>query len=382
MTSRLIPLSLYVHLPWCLRKCPYCDFNSHAVRGEIPESSYVDALLADLDQDLALAGDRPLISIFIGGGTPSLFSPPALERLLRGIGERIAWTPEIEITLEANPGTVESDRFAAFRALGINRLSLGVQSFQDDKLKRLGRIHDGGEAIRAVEIARRAGFSNLNLDLMFGLPGQSVADALVDLETALALHPDHLSWYQLTLEPNTLFAKYPPPLPEDEQLWEIQCAGLEKLAEAGFERYEISAHARNGKRCRHNLNYWRFGDYLGIGAGAHGKITDPSDETILRYWKIRHPEHYIEKASTDARLGGWQPVGETEKPLEFLMNTLRLREGFTPARFESRTGMDYRTIAARIEDLIAEGWLVREGGAVRCSERGWNFLDSILGRFA
>ena len=342
----------------------------------------MDALLADLDQDLALAGERPLISIFIGGGTPSLFSPPALARLLRGIGERIAWTPEIEITLEANPGTVESDRFEAFRDLGINRLSLGVQSFQDDKLKRLGRIHDGGEAIRAVEIARRAGFSNLNLDLMFGLPGQNIADALFDLETALALHPDHLSWYQLTLEPNTLFAKHPPPLPEDERLWEIQCAGLEKLAEAGFEHYEISAHARDGQRCRHNLNYWRFGDYLGIGAGAHGKITDPSDGTILRYWKIRHPEHYIEKASTDARLGGRQPVGETEKPLEFLMNTLRLREGFTLARFESRTGMDYRTIAARIEDLIAEGWLVRDGATIRCSERGWNFLDSILGRFA
>ncbi len=382
MTSHPIPLSLYVHLPWCRRKCPYCDFNSHAARGKIPESSYVDALLADLDQELALAGDRPLISIFIGGGTPSLFSPPALARLLRGIGERIAWTPEIEITLEANPGTVESDRFETFRDLGINRLSLGVQSFQDDKLKRLGRIHDGNEAIRAVEIARRAGFSNLNLDLMFGLPGQNLADALFDLETALALHPDHLSWYQLTLEPNTLFAKYPPPLPEDDTLWEMQCAGLAKLAEAGFERYEISAHARRGKRCRHNLNYWRFGDYLGIGAGAHGKITDPSDGTILRYWKIRHPDHYIEKAPTDARLGGRQQVEETEKPLEFLMNTLRLREGFTPARFECRTSLDYRTIAARIETLIAEGWLVRDGDAIHCSDRGWNFLDSILGRFA
>ncbi len=377
-----IPLGLYIHLPWCIRKCPYCDFNSHALRERLPEEAYVDALLADLDQDLESAFARPLASIFIGGGTPSLFSPAALERLLHGISGRLSWQEGIEITLEANPGTVESAKFKAFRALGINRLSLGVQSFQDDKLKLLGRIHSAEEAINAVEIARQAGFANLNLDLMFGLPGQTLSDALFDLNTAVSLHPDHLSWYQLTLEPNTLFAKYPPSLPEDEQIWQIQQAGQEKLAEAGFLRYEISAYARAGKRCRHNLNYWRFGDYLGIGAGAYGKVTDPTTSTIRRYWKIRHPAHYLEKATGPTRLGGQQLVAEEEKPLEFLMNALRLREGFTPIQFESRTGLDFQIIAAKIEELLADDLLVRNGTAICCSERGWNLLDSILSRFA
>ncbi|BCX82668.1 hypothetical protein MIT9_P2254 [Methylomarinovum caldicuralii] len=374
------PLSLYVHLPWCVRKCPYCDFNSHAVAGELPERAYVEALLADLDQDLETLGARPLIAIFFGGGTPSLFSPESFSRLLAGIRARLPWADDIEITLEANPGTVESAKFEAFRALGINRLSLGVQSFQDDKLRRLGRIHTAAEAVQAVETARRAGFERINLDLMFGLPGQTLADARHDLDTALALEPTHLSWYQLTLEPNTLFAKYPPPLPDDDRLWAMQTAGLERLARAGFERYEISAYARPGQRCRHNLNYWRFGDYLGIGAGAHAKLTFAAENRIVRSHKIRHPRHYLEKSGTPARLGGRQDIAPTERPLEFLMNALRLREGFRRGEFEARTGLPFSHLAPALAPLQEQGLLEGDGDTFRCSATGWNFLDTVLTR--
>ncbi len=375
------PLSLYVHLPWCVRKCPYCDFNSHALRGDLPEHGYVDALLSDLSQDLTWVKGRELHSIFLGGGTPSLFSADSLARLLTGIRRLVPWNDGIEITLEANPGTVESGKFTEFRSLGINRLSLGIQSFQDAKLKALGRIHTAREAMAAIEAAKSAGFNNINLDLMFGLPQQSLGDALEDITTTIGFDPTHISFYQLTLEPGTLFAKYPPPLPEEDRIWAIQQACQEKLAEAGFVRYEISAYARDGCQCQHNLNYWRFGDYLGIGAGAHGKLTDARQGTIHRRWKIHHPIHYMEKAATSARIGGSTLVGDADKPLEFLMNALRLKEGFSPCRFEQRTGLPFSAIEPSLEPLLAEGLLCRQENRIACTPCGWNFLDTLLERF-
>ena len=294
MSFTLPPLALYVHIPWCVKKCPYCDFNSHAAGPNLPEQDYVAALLADLEQELPAVHNRPLSSIFIGGGTPSLFSASAIGQLLEGVAQRISFAPEIEITLEANPGTFEQDKFTAYRALGINRLSIGIQSFQDDKLKALGRIHGAEEALRAAEMARKAGFDNYNLDLMHGLPGQSLSDALFDLQTAMAQQPTHLSWYQLTIEPNTHYYSAPPQLPEDELLWDIQETGQALLADAGFMQYEVSAYAQPGRQARHNLNYWQFGDFIGIGAGAHGKLSTPNG-LIYRNWKTRLPKDYLNK---------------------------------------------------------------------------------------
>ncbi|GAB6066810.1 radical SAM family heme chaperone HemW [Methylothermus subterraneus] len=375
------PLSLYIHLPWCVRKCPYCDFNSHALSGTLPEREYVDALLADLAQDVnELKIESKLHSVFIGGGTPSLFSPASLERLLIGIRRLLPWEEDAEITLEANPGAVESGKLQEFRALGINRLSLGIQSFQDAKLNALGRIHTAREALTAIETAKAAGFSNLNLDLMFGLPQQTLADALADIRSALAADPTHLSWYQLTLEPGTWFAKYPPPLPDEDSIWAMARAGQEELAKAGFSRYEISAYAKAGFACRHNLNYWRFGDYLGIGAGAHGKWTDPGTNTIWRTWKIRHPYHYLEKAATPLRLGGKTKVQNADKPLEFLMNALRLKEGFSPSQFESRTGLPFSTLAPVLDEWMEEEFLAQNQDRIACTPLGWDFLDTLLER--
>ncbi len=291
--NKPIPLALYIHIPWCIRKCPYCDFNSHAVKEAIPEESYLQALIRDLEADLDQIPLRPIQSIFIGGGTPSLFSPDALAALLEAIAARVALARSLEVTLEANPGTVEQTRFVGFRQAGINRLSLGIQSFQPEKLKVLGRIHDDQEAVQAVMAAKQAGFENFNLDLMFGLPNQSLEDALFDLNTALSLKPTHLSWYQLTIEPNTLFYHRKPPLPADDDIWEIQHHGQALLASHGFHQYEISAYSQFGFQSRHNLNYWEFGDYLGIGAGAHAKITNPHNHTITRFWKTKHPKEYL-----------------------------------------------------------------------------------------
>ena len=288
-----VPLALYIHIPWCARKCPYCDFNSHEARGPVPERAYVDALLADLEQDLPRVWGRRLESVFIGGGTPSLFSAEALERLLSGLRARLPLRPDTEITLEANPGTVERGRFAEFREAGINRLSIGVQSFDDEQLRRLGRIHDRRDAFAAAEAAHAAGLDNFNLDLMFGLPGQTVAQGLADIANAIALQPAHVSYYQLTIEPNTLFHQSPPTLPDDEMIDAIQQRAQVELARQGYERYEVSAFARENRRCRHNLNYWEFGDYLGIGAGAHGKLTDPASGQIHRLWKLKHPRDYL-----------------------------------------------------------------------------------------
>lgn len=375
------PLGLYIHIPWCVRKCPYCDFNSHAVDAALPEGQYGAALLADLEQDLPLVEGRTLQSIFIGGGTPSLFSPQAIQWLLTAVQNRLACAPGLEITLEANPGTVESDRFVGFRQAGVNRLSLGVQSFQDAPLRALGRIHGGEEAARAVEMAKAAGFTNFNLDLMFGLPGQTVDGALKDIQTAIALQPAHISFYQLTLEPNTVFYKYPPPLPEDETLWQIQKHGQAQLEEHGYQHYEVSAYGRHGFACRHNVNYWQFGDYLGIGAGAHGKITNLERQTIDRLWKVKRPGHYMKTAGTAECIGGKSTIDPRHLPLEFLMNNLRLKQGFRAEQFEERTGLPLEALEPALSECVEEGLLIKQNGCIGCTETGWNFLNEVLERF-
>jgi oxygen-independent coproporphyrinogen-3 oxidase len=377
---QLPPLGLYIHIPWCIRKCPYCDFNSHATSGDIPESAYVTALLADLEQDLPMASGRIVETIFIGGGTPSLLSAEAIHSLLRGVERLTRVAQDAEITLEANPGATDSDRFRSFREASVNRLSIGAQSFDDGHLRSLGRAHDASAAVRAAVMAREAGFENLNLDLMFGLPNQTREDALSDIRTALSLAPAHLSFYQLTLEPNTLFHKYPPSLPADEDIWRIQQACQSALADGGFQQYEVSAYARPGFRCRHNLNYWRFGDYLGIGAGAHGKLTDVAGQ-VTRSWKARHPRHYLESAGTPASVGGRETVARKDLPLEFLMNSLRLREGFAEADFRERTGLDLDALSQGLAKNLMAGLLERKGGVIRCTDKGWNFLDNALEHF-
>ena len=376
--AQLPPLALYIHIPWCVRKCPYCDFNSHAASPVLPEEEYVDALLADLDQDLAAVYGRPLSSIFFGGGTPSLFSAAALGRLLAGVEQRIPFTADIEITLEANPGTFEQDKFVAYRKLGINRLSIGIQSFQPQKLEALGRIHTGDEALRAAEMARRAGFDNFNLDLMHGLPDQSLEEALDDLRQAIALAPTHLSWYQLTLEPNTVFWNQPPELPEDDILWDIQEAGQALLAEHGFSQYEVSAYARPGKAARHNLNYWSFGDFIGIGAGAHGKLSHP-DGRIVRTWKTRLPKDYLNPAKQFK--AGEKTLTADELPFEFLMNALRLTQGVDAELFAQRTGLPLQTLAAARAEAEQKGLLQVEPTRLVATARGQLFLNDLLQYF-
>lgn len=389
MTARtaLPPLALYVHVPWCVRKCPYCDFNSHGVGhgAVLPEAEYVEALIEDLDQDLALIEPRALRSIFIGGGTPSLLSPDAYVRLLEACEARLGFEQGIEITLEANPGTVERTRFEGYRQAGINRLSLGIQSFDDALLAELGRIHSGDDAERAVEAARAAGFYNFNLDLMHGLPGQSVEGALADIERALSLSPEHLSWYQLTLEPNTEFFSHPPRMPEEETLFDIQDEGHARLEAAGLERYEISAYARAGgldRRARHNLNYWRFGDYLGIGAGAHGKLSrlDADGElTATRRWKSRQPESYL-KRRRDPRgfIAGQRQIERDEIGLEFLMNALRLVEGVPFELWQARTGLSNARLAAQTARARSMTLLAEDPGRIKASPRGLLFLNDLL----
>lgn len=375
-----IPLSLYIHLPWCVKKCPYCDFNSHALRGDLPEHAYVDALLADLEQELPRIWGRSLESIFLGGGTPSLFSAEAIDRLLAGVRRLLPMRPDSEITLEANPGTVEQAKFAEFRAAGINRLSIGIQSFNSDHLAQLGRIHDGREARQAAEIAHQAGFDNFNLDLMFGLPGQHPADSLQDLQTAIDLQPTHISFYQLTLEPNTEFHAKPPPLPDEDQIWQMQQAGQMLLAEAGYRQYEVSAHAQAGQQCRHNRNYWEFGDYLGIGAGAHGKITDPANAAIHRTIKHRQPRQYLEKAGSNPVQSLRNPT-KAETVFEFMLNALRLTDGFPAGLFTERTGLPWETIRSRCQACIDDNLLRARRGRIQPTARGRRFLDDLTSRF-
>lgn len=373
------PLSLYIHIPWCIKKCPYCDFNSHAVKAGLPETAYVDALLSDLSADLArFSIERPISTIFIGGGTPSLFSPESLARLLAGIRQRTHLAERAEITLEANPGTFESAKFREFNALGINRLSIGVQSFNDTLLAKLGRVHDGHEAIKAAEIAHEAGFANFNLDLMFGLPGATPDDSLADIRTAISLSPSHISFYQLTLEPNTLFHKYPPRLPDDESIFTTQQQCQNLLRENGFQQYEISAYSQPDKQCRHNLNYWQFGDYLGIGAGAHGKISLSLPGQIIRTAKPKNPELYLANPSN---AGNADAIAVKELPLEYVMNQLRLRTGFSLTDYQTTTGLTPDTLEPGLSANLNQALLEVAGDCYRCTNKGWNFLDSVLQNF-
>ena len=376
----LPPLSLYAHLPWCVQKCPYCDFNSHGLKGTLPEAAYVDALLRDLDQDLPRVTGRAIETVFFGGGTPSLFSAAGIARFLEGVRKHLPLAGDAEVTLEANPGTVERGRFAEYRAAGVTRLSIGVQSFDEKALKVLGRIHSSGEAVTAAEEAHAAGLSNFNLDLMYALPGQSLASALGDVQKAAALKPAHLSHYQLTLEPNTLFHAHPPVLPDEDTAWTMQedCQAL--LAERGYAQYEVSAYATPGRQCRHNLNYWRFGDYLGVGAGAHGKLTDASGR-VTRLWKVKHPESYLKSAGRPESLGGVSEVGSGDIAFEFMLNRLRLMQDFEEIEFEAATGLA-RSLIARgltrarsleLMEVTPTGW--------RITKRGHAYLNDLQSVF-
>ena len=377
----MIPLSLYIHIPWCEKKCPYCDFNSHMAKAQVDEAAYVKALLADLALDIsayqqAIAG-RSLTSIFIGGGTPSLFSAESIAAILRGVEAQIDFAADIEITLEANPGSAEADKFLGFRQAGLNRLSIGVQSFNQTHLSSLGRVHGRQEAIDAAGYAKQAGFETFNLDLMFGLPEQSLAESLQDVEQAIGLQPTHLSCYQLTIEPNTLFHHQPPPTPEDEALWQMQTEIQAHLAANNFAQYEVSAYALSEHQCRHNLNYWQFGDYLGIGAGAHGKITN-SAGLATRNWKIKHPTSYLRKASGGDFNGGVHQVKEADLPFEFMLNALRLTAGFELALFEQRTAQNISVIEAQLNQHQTLGLMQQTEQHISLTERGKSMLNSML----
>jgi len=372
-----IPLSLYIHIPWCIQKCPYCDFNSHEARNGIPEMEYVKALLTDLESELPHIWGRPLESIFIGGGTPSVFSAEAIDKLMAGLRERLPIRPKMEITLEANPGTFEQERFSAYRETGINRLSIGVQSFSESKLKALGRIHDSKEALNAAAIAKKAGFDNFNLDLMFGLPQQNIDEALDDLRQAIECQPKHLSWYQLTIEENTLFHYSPPVLPNSDLLWDMQEAGQKKLLDAGYHQYEVSAYSQENHPCRHNINYWQFGDYVGIGAGAHGKISMP-DGSITRHQKYRNPTQYMKQALLGEARSSTNTIKEKERVFEFMMNALRLKEGVTKELFEARTHLTFSDLDPKINEAVDRGLLELKGDNFKASTKGWAFLNDLM----
>jgi putative oxygen-independent coproporphyrinogen III oxidase len=374
----LPPLSLYIHIPWCVRKCPYCDFNSHEARGELPEDAYVAALLLDLEAALPRVWDRQVLTVFIGGGTPSLISVRALDALLAGVRARLPLAADAEITMEANPGTVEAEKFAGFRAAGINRLSLGIQSFNDRHLKALGRIHDAAEARRAAELALRT-FDNVNLDLMYALPGQTPDEAIADIAAAIAYAPQHLSAYHLTLEPNTYFHRYPPALPDDDDAAEMQDALEVQLAAAGYEHYETSAFARAGRRSRHNLNYWMFGDYLGIGAGAHSKISFKNK--CLRESRARQPKAYLAQAAAGAVIPESRDITVPELPGEFMMNALRLNEGFDLSLFAARTGLELTRILPTLDQAETRGLLTRNHQRAAPTLLGRRFLNDLMQLF-
>ncbi|MEL0646628.1 radical SAM family heme chaperone HemW [Pseudoalteromonas agarivorans] len=375
----LPPLSLYVHVPWCVQKCPYCDFNSHGQKGDIPEAEYIQHLIDDLKADLHLVQGRKIHSIFIGGGTPSLLTGDAYTRLLKEIDNLIGLSDDCEITLEANPGTVETGRFKEYVKAGINRISIGVQSMQNDKLKALGRIHGADEANYAAEQAKQAGLNSFNLDLMHGLPGQSLEDALSDLKHIIALNPPHISWYQLTIEPNTQFASKPPTLPQDETLWDIQEQGQALLAQAGYIQYEISGYAKPGYQCQHNLNYWRFGDYLGIGCGAHGKVTDAKTGVITRTEKVKHPRGYMDLIKP-YMYKSWE-VEQDDLAFEFFMNRFRLVEPCPIEDFSSLTSQPLQSQQAALTKAINAGLLIQENGHWQVSLKGHRFLNDLLELF-
>lgn len=374
--GKLPPLSLYIHIPWCVQKCPYCDFNSHALKGEVPHDDYVAHLLADLDADLPLVAGREIRTVFIGGGTPSLLSAEAMQTLMDGVRARIPVAEDAEVTMEANPGTVEADRFSGYQKAGINRISIGVQSFGDDKLIRLGRIHDAGEAKRAARLAATLGLRSFNLDLMHGLPEQHLGEALSDLRQAIELAPPHLSWYQLTIEPNTSFGSRPPVLPDDDLLWDIFSQGHQLLTQAGYVQYETSAYAKPGFQCQHNLNYWRFGDYLGIGCGAHGKISF-ADGRILRTVKTKHPRGYMEGRYLDQQ----NDVATEDRPFEFFMNRFRLLEAMPRSDFTDYTGLPESVVRPQIEAALNAGEISETATHWQITEHGKLFLNTLLERF-
>ena len=378
LTLKLPPLSLYIHIPWCVQKCPYCDFNSHGQKQQVlPETEYVSHLLDDLTEDVKLVGNRAIHSIFIGGGTPSLFSPQAIHTLLEGVKKRVNLLADAEITMEANPGTVESQRFADYVKAGITRISIGIQSFQPEKLTALGRIHDENQALKATKLAKSIGLNSFNLDLMHGLPKQSLEDAMFDLNTAITQQPPHLSWYQLTIEPNTQFHSKPPKLPEDELLWDIQEQGDELLRQAGFEQYEISAYSQAGQQCQHNLNYWRFGDYLGVGCGAHGKITLTNENKIIRTVKVKHPKGYMDL--TRSYTSEKKVVPKEDLPFEFFMNRFRLLEPCPKSDYASYTGIPLDNATKHnLESAITRGLLVESSDEWQVTPLGRRYLNTLL----
>lgn len=376
---KLPPLSLYVHIPWCVQKCPYCDFNSHGLKSSIPESAYVQHLLDDLKHDLKYVQGRQLHSIFIGGGTPSLFSETAISTLLKGIEALIPFKDDMEITLEANPGTVEAKRFEGYVKAGVNRISIGVQSLQQDKLKQLGRIHNPEEAINAATLAKSIELNSFNMDLMHGLPNQTTQDALSDLQKVIALNPAHISWYQLTIEPNTQFASKPPKLPEDETLWDIQEQGHQLLEAAGYQQYEISGYSKSNYQCQHNLNYWRFGDYLGIGCGAHGKVTLTESNEVIRTVKVKHPKGYMD-LTRPYLFDSWT-VAHDELPFEFFMNRLRLYEAFDINEFEHYTGRSLETITTHLNEAEKAGLMQHNDETWQVTAKGHRYLNDLLQLF-
>lgn len=375
MNFHAIPLSLYIHIPWCIKKCPYCDFNSHAATDGLPENAYIDQLMLDLQTQLSFVQHRAIQSIFIGGGTPSLFSAKSYTKLFTHLKQFLIIPDDCEITLEANPGTIEKDYFKNYFDAGINRVSIGAQSFQDEKLQSLGRIHQSDQAQYAVKEAVDAGFKKINIDLMFGLPNQSVADALFDLHTAIALSPTHLSWYQLTLEPNTYFHHFPPVLPDDDARFDMQQAGQALLRKHNFLQYEISAYSKNDP-CQHNLNYWLFGDYLGIGAGAHAKLTDLTTHEIIRRNSVKHPKQYLSAHKNNMALT--KKISAAELPLEFMMNALRLFQPISIALFEARTGLTFSVIEKEIQTAVAQDCIVLEKNNFYVTQRGRLFLNELL----
>jgi len=374
-----IPISLYIHTPWCIKKCPYCDFNSHATQDALPEEAYGKALIQDLEHDLADVQNRTLSTIFIGGGTPSLLSPVFYKKLLQEIGVRIALAPNIEITLEANPGTVEQSRFDGYREAGINRLSLGVQSFSDEKLKALGRIHDSASAKKAIATVKQAGFDNFNIDIMYGLPEQTLEQALDDIKQAMQHRPPHLSWYQLTLEPNTFFYSHPPKLPDDDHLWEIQNRGLEIISQTGLHQYEVSAYSKAGLKCRHNLNYWQFGDYLGIGAGAHSKITDVNHMNIKRTNKYKNPKNYLDEKKPFIQQT--RQLNQKDILFEFMLNALRLNQPITQQLFESQTGLAFDTIKNKLEKVDYAELINLQNQTLETTPMGRRYLNDLMSLF-
>jgi len=375
------PLALYVHTPWCVQKCPYCDFNSHAINNPVPEQDYLNALLSDLEQDLPRIWGRRIISMFIGGGTPSVMSADFYQQLISQCRALLGLAGNIEITLEANPGTIDAEKFKAYREVGINRLSIGIQSFNDSQLRQLGRIHDASQARAAFDVARSSGFDNINLDLMFGLPYQTVAQAQQDIDIALQLQPEHLSYYQLTIEPNTYFYHHPPALPDTDLSWEIQTLAQQQLAQHGFYQYEVSAYARNNQECSHNRNYWEFGDYLGIGAGAHSKLTDVNQHAIYRMIKQKHPREYIVTSKTDDRIVKLHNLQREDLAIEFMLNALRLTRGFATRLFEERTGLPITMVQDELRKAEQHGFIEWDLDTIRPTEQGRLFLNNLLELF-